>query len=73
MASSTSNPQLFLNSLKLRQVKDLLSAVYACGGYCYLVNHRHVIPSSLSLDQFATMKSIRPEDGELYFHLTKNQ
>ncbi len=71
MASSTFNAQLFLNSLKVREVKDFLSDVYAAGGYRYLVNHRHVTPSSLNLDQFATMKSTWREDGQLYFCFIK--
>jgi hypothetical protein len=68
MASSRSNQQLFLNSLKSHQVNDFLSAVYASGSYDNLVNRRHV-SSLLDLDQLATMKSIRTEDGLLYFHV----
>ncbi len=68
MASSTSNQQLFLNSLKPAKVNDFLTAVYASGSYLYLVIRQNV-SSSLDLDQLATMKSLRPQDNQLYFHL----
>jgi hypothetical protein len=69
MASSPSNSQLFLNFLEPCEVKDFLSDMHAASGYLYLMNRRNVFPSSFNLDQFATMKSIVPQDGQLYFHL----
>jgi hypothetical protein len=63
----SSNSQQFLNSLKPREAKHLLTAVYKRGGYINLVNHRHM-SSSLKPDQLSTMKSLRPQTGQLYFH-----
>ena len=69
MDSTPGSGQLFLNFLKPREVKVLLSDMYSAGGYDYLVNRRHILPSSLNLDQLKTMKSIRPQDGQSYFHI----
>ncbi len=68
-SSQSSNGHLFLNFLEPPEVKVFLSDVYRAGGYDYLVNRRHILPSSLNLDQLATMKSILPQDGQLYFHV----
>lgn len=68
MASSTSNSRLFLNSLKPTEVNNFLTAVHASGAYLRPINPDH-FNSSLSLDQLATLKSLRPQDGPSYFHL----
>ncbi len=68
-SSQSTNGQLFLNFLKPREVKVLLSDVYRAGGYDYFVNRRRILPSSLNLDQLATRKSILPQGGQLYFPL----
>ena len=61
----TPNTQLFSNSLTNEEVNAFTSAIYASDVYSYLVNPRYV-DSSVTLDQLATMKSIRPQDGELH-------
>ncbi len=62
MASSTCNARKFLNCLKPAQVEDFLRAMHLRGGFSDLVNPSHV-STSLNLDQLATMKSIRQQDG----------
>jgi hypothetical protein len=62
MAPSTCNTRKFRNYLKPNQVEDFLRAMYLRGSFSDLVNPRHV-SASLNLDQHATMKSIRPQDG----------
>jgi hypothetical protein len=70
IASKTYNSQHFLNLLEDNEPSDFEAAVYASGtdNYLDLVNRRHV-SSSLNLDQLRTMKSLRPQDGQLYLNL----
>ncbi len=62
MASSTFNVRKFLNCLKPDQIEDFLRAMHLLGDFSDLVNPRRV-SESLNIDQLATMKSIRPQDG----------
>ncbi|CAF5126347.1 unnamed protein product, partial [Rotaria sp. Silwood1] len=61
MASPTTNPQKFLNSLKPKELNDLITAMFPPGLHYNLINPRH-ISSSLNLDELATMTSIRQQD-----------
>ena len=56
------NSQLFLNSLTDDAANEFKSAIYASEVYVNLVNPRHIDPS-LTVDQLASLKSIRKEDG----------
>jgi hypothetical protein len=64
MEPSTTNPQRFLNSLRPSEVSDFKTAVLPPGSHLNLVNHQHFFSSSLNIDQLATVKSIRPQDGD---------
>ena len=66
MALQTPNPQLFLNELDDDLVEEFKTAIYDSGTYLDLVNHRHVY-APINLAELATMKSIEPQDGKLYF------
>lgn len=60
--------QKFLNKLKRAQVEDFYEALLSNGDFADLANTRHV-SASLNLDQLKKMKSIREQDGLLYFDL----
>ncbi|CAF2861621.1 unnamed protein product [Rotaria sp. Silwood2] len=66
MSLQKPNPQLFLNELDDEQVEQFKAVVYACGDFRYLVNHSHIY-GSIDIAELETMKSIRPQDGDLYF------
>ncbi|CAF4906552.1 unnamed protein product [Rotaria sp. Silwood2] len=66
MSLQKPNPQLFLNELDDEQVEQFKAVVYASGDFRYLVNHRHIY-GSIDIAELETMKSIRPQDGDLYF------
>jgi len=48
------------------EARNFELAVYASGGYRYLVNYRHVYEPIKSAD-LPTMKSLRSQDGKSYF------